>query len=173
MSTPGRVIIENNTFESSGAAILIAGDANNWYESGAVADVVIRHNTFNDPCMTSMYQFCEGIISIYPEVPKPQTGLPFHRNIRIENNTFHPFDFPVLYAKSVEGLVFSGNTLIRSHRFNPFHTRKSTFTFENCLNVQVTGNSFVGDVLGKNIKLINTSRKTVRIDKKQGLMIEK
>lgn len=173
ISTPGRVIIENNTFESSGAAILIAGDANNWYESGAVTDVVIRHNTFNDPCMTSMYQFCEGIITIYPEVPKPQVDRPFHRNIRIENNIFHPYDFPVLYAKSVEGLVFSGNTLIRSHRFKPFHSRKSTFTFENCLNVQVMGNSFEGDVLGKNITLINTSRKTVKVDKRQGLIIEK
>ena len=42
-------IIENNVFESSGSSILIAGDANGWYESGAVTDVLIRHNTFNDP----------------------------------------------------------------------------------------------------------------------------
>ena len=60
MSTPGKVVIENNVFESSGSAILIPGDANGWYESGAVTDVLIRNNVFNDPCMTSMYQFCEG-----------------------------------------------------------------------------------------------------------------
>jgi hypothetical protein len=34
MSTPGEVLIEKNTFESSGSAILIPGDANGWYESG-------------------------------------------------------------------------------------------------------------------------------------------
>jgi hypothetical protein len=41
ISTPGKVIIEDNTFESSGSAILIAGDANQWFESGAVKDVLI------------------------------------------------------------------------------------------------------------------------------------
>lgn len=29
VSTPGKVLIERNYFESSGSAILIAGDANN------------------------------------------------------------------------------------------------------------------------------------------------
>ena len=77
ITTPGKVIIEGNTFESSGAAILIAGDANNWYESGAVKDVLIQKNVFNDACMTSMYEFCEGIISIFPTIPKADASKPF------------------------------------------------------------------------------------------------
>jgi hypothetical protein len=173
ISTPGKVVIENNVFESSGSAILIPGDANGWYESGAVKDVIIRNNVFNDPCMSSMYQFCEGIISIYPEIPKPDIKKPFHRNITIENNEFHPFDYPVLYAKSVDGLLFSGNKIVRSTRFKPFHYRKSTFTFEYCLNVKLTGNLFEGDVPGKNISLINTSRASVKVDKTQRLTIDK
>ncbi|MDX1285953.1 MAG: right-handed parallel beta-helix repeat-containing protein, partial [Draconibacterium sp.] len=64
ISTPGEVRIENNIFESSGSAILIAGDANGWFESGAVTDVLIKGNTFTDLCNTSSYQFCEGIISV-------------------------------------------------------------------------------------------------------------
>ena len=173
MSTPGKVIIENNIFESSGSAILIPGDANYWYESGAVKDVLICNNTFNDPCMTSMYQFCEGIISIYPEIPAPDINKPFHRNIRIENNEFHPFDYPVLYAKSVDGLSFTGNRLIRSNRFKPFHSSKSTFTLENCLNVTIAGNKMEGDILGKNIRLINTPLKQVKLDRSLGLIIDK
>ena len=173
MSTPGKVIIENNVFESSGSAILIPGDANGWYESGAVKDVLIRNNTFNDPCMTSMYQFCEGIISIYPEIPAPDIKKPFHRNIRIENNEFHPFDYPVLYAKSVDGLSFTGNRLIRSTRFKPFHLSKSTFTLEDCLNVTIAGNKMEGDILGKNIRLINTPLKQVKLDKNAGLIFDK
>jgi len=172
MTTPGKVVIENNTFESSGSAILIAGDANGWYESGAVTDVLIRNNTFNDPCMTSLYQFCEGIISIYPEIPKVDVKKPFHRNIKIVNNEFHPFDYPVLYAKSVDGISFVGNKLIRSNRFKPFHDRKATFTFESCLNIEVANNTFEGEILGKNIKLINTSAKNLKCDKKQGLLVQ-
>jgi len=172
MTTPGKVIIENNVFESSGSAILIAGDANGWYESGAVTDVLITHNTFRDPCMTSMYQFCEGIISIFPEIPKPEFNKPFHRNIRIENNEFHPYDFPILFAKSVDGLSFTGNRLIRSTKYQPFHHSKTSFTLENCLNVTIKGNTFEGDILGKNISLVNTPRKQLKLDKQQKLTIE-
>lgn len=167
MSTPGRVVIDHNVFESSGSAILIPGDANGWYESGAVSDVLISNNIFNDPCMTSMYQFCEGIISICPEIPKADLKKPFHRNIRIENNEFHPFDYPVLYAKSVDGLTFSGNRLIRSIRYLPFHVRKSTLTFEDCMNIKIIENKFEGEILGKNIKLINTPPESIFADKKQ------
>ena len=42
ISTPGKVVVENNFFASSGSAILIAGDANYWYESGAVRQPVRR-----------------------------------------------------------------------------------------------------------------------------------
>ena len=156
ISTPGEVLIENNTFESSGSAILIPGDANGWYESGAVKNVIIRKNNFKDACLTSIYQFCEGIISIEPEIPKPQSDQPFHRNIRIEQNTFHPFDYPVLYAKSTEGLIFSHNIIQRSKKFAPFHYRKYMISLENCKNIQLLNNSLVGVVLGKNILLKKT-----------------
>lgn len=172
VTTPGKVIIENNTFESSGSAILISGDANGWYESGAVNDVLIRNNIFNDPCNTSSYQFCEAIISIFPIIPNPDTENPFHRNIRIEGNEFHPFDFPVLYALSVDGLTFNKNLLIRSTKYKATHERKATITLEACKNVQVKDNLLRGDILGRNIKLVNTKKSDVKISKKQGLNIE-
>jgi hypothetical protein len=171
MTTPGKVIIENNIFESSGSAILISGDANGWFESGAVKDVTIRNNTFNDPCLTSMYQFCEGIISIYPEIPKLDVNKPFHSNIRIENNIFHPFDYPVLYAKSTTGLYFNNNTIIKSDRFKAFHSRKSMITLEACKKVEIKQNTLKGDVLGKNIQLISTAAKELKLGKKQGFRL--
>lgn len=153
VSTPGKVLIDNNTFESSGSAILVAGDANGWYESGAVSDVTITNNIFKDGCMTSMYQFCEGIISIYPIIPEVDSIKPFHRNITIEHNTFNAFDYPVLYALSVDGIRFNYNRIIRSFQFEPFHTRKHCLTFEACLNAEVKGNVFEGDVMAKDIQL--------------------
>ena len=154
VSTPGKVVIENNIFESSGSAILIAGDANNWFESGAVTDVLIKNNVFTELCNTSSYQFCEGIISVYPEIPvlNEQTP-PFHKNIRIENNQFNPFDYPVLFARSVDGISFSNNTVTRSSRFEPYHHRKFTFSFEACKNTAISNNTFSGEVLGMNILL--------------------
>ncbi|MBS1574729.1 MAG: alpha-1,3-galactosidase B [Bacteroidetes bacterium] len=163
VSTPGKVVIENNTFESSGSAILIAGDANQWFESGAVKDVVIRKNNFTDACLTSMYQFCEGIISIDPEIPKLDNKKSFHRHISITENNFHPYDYPVLYAKSVDGLNFSNNTITRSNRFTPFHPRKFMFTFLACKNVIIGNNELQGEVLGRNILLQQTSPKELKL----------
>ena len=163
ISTPGKAVIENNIFESSGTAILIAGDANQWYETGAVKDVLISKNIFKPPCMTSMYQFCEGVISIFPEIPQPDPKKPFHQNIRIVDNEFHLFDYPVLYALSVENLVFSNNKLVRSQQFEPFHKRKYGLTFELCKKITVEGNIAVGDVLGRNINLERTPQNEVKL----------
>ena len=173
VSTPGKVVIENNVFESSGSAILIAGDANNWFESGAVKDVLIRNNVFTDLCNTSSYQFCEGIISVYPEIPVLNENTPpFHKNIRIENNEFHPFDYPVLFARSVEGIAFTNNNITRSNRFEPYHHRKFTFSFEACKNATISGNTFSEDVLGMNILLKWTPEKELKVTPEQKLSVK-
>lgn len=166
VSTPGKVVIDKNEFESSGSAILIAGDANGWYESGAVTDVTITNNIFWDACMTSMYQFCEGIVSIYPIIPKVDPQKSYHRNITIANNTFHAFDYPVLYALSIDGIRFMKNRIVRSHEFEPFHARRHCLTFEACRNVEVKGNVFEGDVLAKDIWVEKMDPKQIITDLK-------
>ncbi len=166
VSTPRRVVIENNRFESSGSAILIAGDNHEWFESGAARDVLIRNNNFADLCLTNMYQYTDGIISVFPMIPKSGESAPYHRNIRIEGNTFHPFDYPVLFARSVDGLTFKNNRIIRSSRFEPFHFRKATLNFEACRNVKISGTKFEGDVLGRNIAVEKMSPAEVKADPK-------
>ncbi|MCF6332975.1 MAG: right-handed parallel beta-helix repeat-containing protein [Draconibacterium sp.] len=173
VSTPGKVVIENNIFESSGSAILIAGDANGWFESGAVNDVLIKNNIFTELCNSSSYQFCEGIISIFPIIPKLDLNIPrFHKNIKIVGNEFHPFDYPVLFAKSVDKIVFENNTIARSFAFEPYHHRKYTFSFEACKNISIANNTFSDGVLGKNILLKWTDKKELNCNPKQNLKIE-
>jgi hypothetical protein len=153
ISTPGKVVVENNVFETSGSAILIAGDANYWFESGAVKDVTIRNNTFKAPCNSSPYQFCEAVISIMPEIPKPDSSKPFHRNITIESNRFFPSDYPVLYAFSVAGLRFINNHIERSYLYQPWHSSKHMIVANACKQVQITGNFMGKDVLGRDVEL--------------------
>src|SRR5699024_10449738 len=56
-STPKSVVVEDNFFDHThGAAILLAGDANGWYETGMTHDVLIRNNRFLN-ALTANYQF--------------------------------------------------------------------------------------------------------------------
>ena len=149
ISTPKKVLIENNIFRSSGAAIFVAGDSNGWYESGAVKDVTIRRNQFID-CNSSSYQFCDAVISIHPEVPAPGK-IPYHRNIRILDNKFITFDPAILWATSVDGLVFKGNTITASTTYPSYLGRKEGLTFINCQNVQVSGNTLDPKFTGRQV----------------------
>lgn len=111
-TTPKPVLAEGNRFiNSSGSAILLAGDAAGWYESGACSDVIIRNNLF-DHNLTCLYQFTNGIISICPVVSQPeQQAKRYHRNIRIENNTFRTHCVPLLYAISADNVIMRNNTV--------------------------------------------------------------
>jgi hypothetical protein len=46
-------------------------------------------------------------------------------------------------------------------------------TLEACKKVEILGNKLEGDILGKNVKLISTPLLEVKLDKKQGITIEK
>ena len=146
-STPKSTLVENNLFDhTSGTAILLCGDCNGWFETGACRDVVIRNNHFVN-ALTSMFQFTNGIISIYPEIPDlaSQTKY-FHggdgNGVVIEDNTFETFDAPIVYAKSLDGLVFRGNKVVQNNDFAPFHWNRYRFLLDKVTNVTIEDNEF-------------------------------
>ena len=96
LTTRGKVVIENNTFHRcSMPAILVGDDAEGWFESGPVRDVLIRGNTF-----------CGCGIEISPQTRSMRPDEPVHENIRITDNSF---DSAGVSAKSVKGLTVTGN----------------------------------------------------------------
>ena len=96
LTTRGKVNIENNTFHRcSMSAILIEDDAEGWFESGPVRDMLIHGNTFLG---------CG--IDINPHTRSAKPDEPVHENIRITDNRF---DGAGVSAKSVKGLTITGN----------------------------------------------------------------
>lgn len=134
-SSPLRTVCKDNIFDhTSGTAILLCGDCNGWYESGAVRDLLIKNNTFIN-ALTNMFQFTNAVISIYPEIPDLENQtLYFHGGkedaIVIEKNHFITFDKPLLYAKSVDGLVFRKNKVTRNNDYEPFHWNQKEIFLE-------------------------------------------
>jgi hypothetical protein len=146
VTTPKKVVIEDNYFRTAGTAILIEGDMDHSYESGANRDVTIRNNVFED-CLTSgsitgdRWELGEAIITITPSHrPQDERSVPYHQNIRIENNVIKTFDIPLVHARSVGGLTFKNNEIIRTYTFQPYAWQKSSFLLDGCRDVQISGN---------------------------------
>ena len=111
-TTPKPVrVIDNHFDHTHGSAILLAGDAQGWYESGACQDVLIKGNVFRHG-LTGLYQFTDALIAICPEVRKPgEQKQRYHRNVRIKGNQFITHRVPLLSAISAEDVTFTGNTI--------------------------------------------------------------
>ena len=141
-STPKRTVVEDNLFDhTSGTAILLCGDCNGWYETGACRDVLIRRNRFINS-LTCMFQFTNAVISIYPEIPNLNAQKEYFHGgkknaIRIVNNEFESFDHPLLYAKSINGLLWKGNTIRHNEDYAPFHWNSSSVLLERAINVKI------------------------------------
>lgn len=161
VTTPGKVVIENNYFGTAGTAILVEGDTNYWYESGAIRDLLIHNNIF-DNCGTSISstgspgEWGEAMITISPSFrPISNQSPAYHQNIRIENNIIRSFDIPLLMARSVDGLRFTDNVIIRTYDFKPFAWQKANIKLDGCKNVSVSNNFYSSDFIRKSIEIAN------------------
>jgi hypothetical protein len=161
VTTSRKVVIEGNEFNRLGMqAILIADDALSWYESGRVSNVLIRNNVFKECGHNSLPG--NYAIAIAPENHE-LTSVPVHRNVRIEDNRFYCYSDPVLAARSVEGLSFTGNTIIYTRFFNKEGLSAAkgilsgdsiaSFHLVSCRQVVIGNNRIDPNLPGRNIKL--------------------
>ena len=173
VTTPQKVIIENNYFRTAGTAILIEGDTDFWFESGANTDVSIRNNVFED-CLTSGCEkgrgteWGEAIITITPSHrPENEKTEPYHKNIKIENNTFKTFDIPLVHARSVRGLTFNNNEVIRTYTYKPYAWQNCSFLLDGCREVNISGNRIAEDYSTRVIEFEHMKKTDVKVDKNQ------
>jgi hypothetical protein len=163
VSTGGKVLIEDNHFHNPGAAILIAGDANHWFESGAVRDVTIRKNRF-DNCNFGVWG--RAAVQIQPEIPATEkvSTCSYHRNISIEDNEFIAFDRRLVFAQGVEGLVIRNNRIITSTDYPQQHLSEGPFEYEGCTAVTIEANQFVPAQTGAKVQIFRQNlSKTVAV----------
>jgi hypothetical protein len=138
ISTPGKVLVEGCTLSPGGTGILIPGESEFWFESGAVSDVTIQNNRFVDCCTSNWGPAC---ISITPHIPRlAERARPFHRNITIQGNTFETFDHAIVAAWSVDGLTIRDNEVIPTETYEPFGDQKTALDIRHSQNVMISGN---------------------------------
>ena len=145
-TTPHPVLIESNVFDRiSGSAILFAGDASGWYESGACRDVVVRGNVFRDCCTCRPRAgFSKGILCFFPmvdDLDAQQTR--YHENVLVEANLFDTFNVPLLFGRSVANLVWRRNRVIRNKDYPAWGG--DDFILRHARNVVVDGRPMPDD----------------------------
>lgn len=97
ITTRGKVRVEGNTFHRCAMpGLLVEDDAEGWFESGPVRDMIIRKNTF----------IGSGIV-INPQSHSTRPDEPVHENIRILDNLFK--EGAGIAAHHVQGLTIAGN----------------------------------------------------------------
>lgn len=187
-----KVLIENNVFQNMAmASIFLSNDSNHWYESGPIRDLTIRGNTFYiRPAGQTEWKY-KPAVYIHPVVKggssKLSAGMPVHRNITIEDNTFYMGHDGVVRAEGVEGLAFRRNRVLRDTPGIHLHIAPETcalrsgervslqtqaegrrnqaeedllFSFEACSHVMLEENTY-DNGLKTGAALIRTQRESV------------
>lgn len=144
LSTPGDVLVENCSFASMMAGIVVCGDANYWYESGGCGDIIIRNNRFKDLGIGGNSP--QAVLQIDPMIGSDGRSDDFfyHRNISFENNIVETFDSQIIYALSVADLSIRNNVFIDSGTWPALFGDLSAIDVQYCGNVVLEGNDFSG-----------------------------
>ncbi|MFG0286540.1 MAG: sulfatase-like hydrolase/transferase [Rhodopirellula sp. JB044] len=116
VTTKGKVLIENNYFSSQMHGILIEGDNNKWYESGAVEDVTIRNNVFENIGYEATERYPLVASPLYTSDQHWGDGY-YHCNIKFTGNTLKSFNGLIANARSVQGLEISNNKILFSEDY--------------------------------------------------------
>lgn len=120
-----KIVIERNRIDVPYCAVQIAGDADEWFESGAVADVTVRDNdlagTNRLPGDTGPY----GVIMVNPELRHQLPDRFYHGRMTVTGNCFHDFRASPVMARGLGELIFSGNNLPDPGEQNQFGRLKA------------------------------------------------
>lgn len=155
VTTRKKVVIADNHMKGiQMSGILIADDAESWYESGMVTDVMIHRNQFME-CGVP-------VINIAPENKEIHIENPVHRHIHIEDNEFLLRAYPVLYAKSTQGLHYINNQVLGSNGANRLDDSSFVIHLEACSDVNVHGNNFLE--INHNVKCMKLDLSIMPLD---------
>ncbi|MFC8663339.1 right-handed parallel beta-helix repeat-containing protein [Streptomyces sp. NPDC057199] len=135
VTTRKPVLITGNRFDGmSMASIYVSADAYQWYESGPVADLTIRGNSFTRPS--------GPVIFVEPTNQVIDPATPVHRNISVVHNSFDIGDVTIVNAKSVGGFAFTGNTVRRLD--GPAHPPYTSplFVFHGSSDIRIAHNRY-------------------------------
>ncbi len=117
LTSAGDVLVRKNVFKTAGSAILIEGDSNYWFESGATRHIVVEQNQFIDCAYVP--DWGNAPIQVSPSAKKYVQGQRYHKYLELRDNEFYCFDDRILWAQNIEEIHMSGNKIFQTDTFPP------------------------------------------------------
>lgn len=115
LGSAGKTVIENCTFYNMHQGINAGCEMKDWYESGPVQDVTIRHNRFQNSAYAG-----GNAISIRPNLMHPEKGKDFLGRMVIEDNVFVMNGRRFIHAENLRELILHRNRYKKDSSL-PFH----------------------------------------------------
>ncbi len=136
LGSRGKTVIEENTFHTPGAAILMEGDARYWFEQAGVRDLTIRKNTF-DNCNFGVWGKATIEVGAGIEATERASSR-YNRNIVIEDNLFRVFDRGrLVLAYSVDGITIHRNRIEPGSAYPPTNQQGPRFDITHSDRVKI------------------------------------
>ena len=139
LSVPSKCLIENNTLSVMKNAILFEGDLLHWFESGAVRDVVIRNNRFEE-CSYGGGNF--PLLSINPQMKTFRPNEYYEQNILFTNNTVASSFSNLIQGHGVHGLTVRGNKFIQTDTYDDPFRGEPIIRLHHCGGTKIIDNQF-------------------------------
>lgn len=130
------------------SAILIEGDAEGWFESGPVSDVLIEGNIFVDCAYNGGPH--NAVIAINPSNTEVRDTHPVHKTY-VSAIMYLKYSIILCFMQKHCKFVFSDNSIERTTLLSPFTENRHLFRLNGCRNVVIDNIKYKGDVLGKDV----------------------
>lgn len=169
LKTPLKTVIKNNYFSSMMSGVLFRGETKVWYESGAVNDVLIENNTFENgaDCGTK-----HAALYITPLMGANFDSVEIYdRNIRFVGNTIRNSNPRVVIAERVEGLLIDGNTIELTSDYTAAFPDAPLFDLTYSKDVTIVNNSYSGKVPISLLKTDEVSKATLKSENNKGFAL--
>lgn len=115
LTSAGEVIVRRNQFFTPGAAVLVEGDSNYWFESGATTHILIEENELTDCAYVP--DWGAAPIQVSPSAKVWEDGKRYHQCLEIKNNIFRCFDKRLVWASNLQTLIFEQNVIEKTETF--------------------------------------------------------
>lgn len=143
LSTNGKILVEGCELAPMMAGLKISGDANYWFESGPVDELIVRNNVFRG---VGNGGGAHSVLHLDPVIYPSQrnTDSFYHGKVVFEDNTIYSYEDQVINILSARDFIMRGNRFVRQTEHYTRCPGLPVIDLQYCGRVDIRDNDFSG-----------------------------